>query len=178
MAIIVCPLSRVVSIAGSRAPARIVSLLDPFTPFPEPVGFGADQHLKVKIHDITSHEPGLVVPSDDHVDEIIGFVSDWSREAPILIHCYAGISRSTATAFITACIHNPAVDEEAIAFALRAASATATPNARIVALADASLGRGGRMSKAVAAIGRGSPGWPEISEAKPFEIPSQFVSGR
>jgi predicted protein tyrosine phosphatase len=73
----------------------------------------------------------------------------------MVIHCFAGVSRSTAAAFIAACALNPTRDEAEIAAAIRAASRTATPNARLVALADAALGRDGRMSKAVAAIGRG-----------------------
>jgi predicted protein tyrosine phosphatase len=108
------------------------------------------------------------------VREILAFIGAWDREAPILIHCWAGISRSTATAFITACHHNPRTDEEEIAWALRQASATANPNPRLVALADAELGRGGRLVKAAQAIGRGYPAWPMIEEATPFEIPSRF----
>jgi predicted protein tyrosine phosphatase len=104
---------------------------------------------------------------------ILNFVSAWAPEDPILIHCYAGISRSTATAFITACAHNPSADEEEIALALRAASPTASPNRRFVALADAELGRGGRMSRAIDKIGRG-PSWYEVGEAKPFSISACF----
>ena len=59
----------------------------------------------------------------------------------MLIHCFAGVSRSTAAAFIAACALAPNRDEATIARALRAASPTATPNARLVALADAALGR-------------------------------------
>ena len=64
----------------------------------------------------------------------------WDRAAPLLIHCFAGVSRSTAAAFIAACALSPRRDEGEIARALRAASPTATPNARLVALADATLG--------------------------------------
>jgi predicted protein tyrosine phosphatase len=106
---------------------------------------------------------------------ILDFISGWEREAPILIHCYAGISRSTATAYITACAHNPAADEEEIARALRAASPTASPNRRFIALADAELGRSGRMSRAIDTIGRGPP-WYEVGEAEPFAIAARFGS--
>jgi predicted protein tyrosine phosphatase len=67
-------------------------------------------------------------------------------------------------------MHNPGADEEEIALAIRDASPTASPNRRIVALADAALGRGGRMTDAIESIGRGM-----ISdEATPFSIPSSF----
>ena len=107
---------------------------------------------------------------------ILDFVGGWDRDAPILIHCWAGISRSTATAYITACVHNPDADEHAIAQALRDASPTATPNRRFIALADAALGRNGRMKAAIEAIGRGFPRWPDIKEAEPFTLPSEFAA--
>jgi predicted protein tyrosine phosphatase len=71
------------------------------------------------------------------------------------VHCYAGISRSTAGAFVTVCALNPGRDEMLIARALRDASPTATPNRRIVALADRILGRDGRMVGAIESIGIG-----------------------
>jgi predicted protein tyrosine phosphatase len=100
------------------------------------------------------------------VRALLDFVGAWDRTEPLLIHCYAGVSRSTAAAFIAACALAPARDEGEIARALRAASPTATPNARLIALADAALGRGGRMTDAVAAIGRGV----ECFEGKPFAL--------
>ena len=60
----------------------------------------------------------------------------------------------------------PQRDEGEIARALRAASPTATPNARLVALADAKLGRAGRMIGAIEAIGRGE----ECFEGAPFAL--------
>jgi len=170
MAILVCPLSKVPHLIETRSPSHLVSLLDPLSPFPYS---DRVRHLRVKVNDITEDTPGWTAPAREHVAEIIDFVSGWKREAPILIHCYAGISRSTATAFVTACLHNPGVDEEAIALALRRASPVAWPNARIVALADAELGRGGRMSRAIAAIGQGRA-WEEVGENTPFEIASLF----
>jgi predicted protein tyrosine phosphatase len=173
MPILVSPLSRVSEVIAARTPQRVVSLLDPDTPFPETGDAYIDRHLRVPVHDITEEIEGWTWPAATHIDTLLRFISDWDRSAPILIHCYAGISRSTATAFITACVHNPKTDEEEIAWALRRASPTATPNSRLVALADASLARGGRMSRAVAAIGRGGT-WEEIGEAKPFEMASRF----
>ncbi len=174
MAIVVCPLSRVKAVAAARRPSRVVSLLDPHTPFPRDHGVDDESHLKMHIHDIAEHEEGAVLPNATHMRQILAFVSSWERDAPILIHCWAGISRSSATAFITACVHNPGVDEEEIAWVLRRASATASPNPLLVALADAELGRGGRLIRAATAIGKGFPRWPAIEQATPFELPSRF----
>jgi predicted protein tyrosine phosphatase len=169
MAILVCPLSRVSAIVAARKPSHVVSLLDPHSAFPSP----GTHHLKVSVHDIVEESHGWTAPAREHMTDILDFVSDWGRAAPILIHCYAGISRSTATAFITACVHNPDHDEEAIAFALRAASAVAWPNRRLVALADAELGRSGRMVRAIERIGPGLS-WEEAGENTPFEMASLF----
>ena len=84
------------------------------------------------------------------------FVGEWDRAEPLLIHCFAGVSRSTAAAFIAACALSPTQSESAIAQAIRAASPTATPNARLVAAADRVLARSGRMRAAIEAIGRGA----------------------
>ena len=99
--------------------------------------------------------------------ELLEFVGGWDRAAPLLIHCFAGVSRSTAAAFISACALAPQRDEGEIALALRAASPTATPNARLVALADAALGRAGRMTRAIA---DNRPRRRNASRACPFAL--------
>jgi predicted protein tyrosine phosphatase len=174
MAIIVSPLSRATDIMRERKPAKVVSLLDPMSGFPRADHLHDDHHLKVPIHDITEERHGWTAPQIAHVERILEFITDWDRSAPMLIHCYAGISRSAATAFVTACAHNPDVEEGQIARALRDASHIAWPNLRIVTLADAALGRQGRMVRAVEAIGPGKS-WEAVGENTPFEIPSVFT---
>lgn len=176
MAIIVCPLSRAPRLARDRNPSHVVSLLDPGTSFPALEGFD-ERHLRLPVHDIEAHAEGLDAVDQVRMKTILDFVTAWGRDDPILIHCYAGISRSTATAFITACAHNPGADEEEIALALRVASPSASPNRLFVALADAELGRSGRMSKAIERIGRGAT-WDEIGEAEPFTLASRFGGAR
>ena len=118
------------------------------------------------VSDIVEPTPGQVLPDAAHLDQLLGFVHAWDRTAPMLIHCFAGVSRSTAAAYIAACALKPKRDEFAIARALRAASPTASPNTRLVALADDKLGRRGRMSEAIAEIGRGR----ECFEGEPFTL--------
>jgi predicted protein tyrosine phosphatase len=109
---------------------------------------------------------GYIMPGEQHVADLIDFVRGWDRRAPLVVHCYMGISRSTASAYATVCALNPHRDEASIALALRRASATATPNARIVSLADQLLGRKGRMIAAIETIGRGDL----TAEAVPFRL--------
>ena len=61
------------------------------------------------------------MPCDEHVGRLIDFVRGWNRAKPMVVHCYAGISRSTAGAFVAACALNPGRDELAIARDLRRA---------------------------------------------------------
>lgn len=173
MTIIVCPLSRAPSIARDRRPSRVVSLLDPESRFPLLDGYGQDRHLCVGVHDVNEAREGDLICDDGHMGAILDFVGGWDRSDPLLIHCYAGISRSTATAYISACLHNPSADEGEIAWALRDASPSAFPNRRFVALADAALGRGGRMSRAILDIGDGAS-WLDIGENTPFDLPARF----
>ena len=170
MAIWISSLAEAPRLAEKHRVSRVVSLLSPYDTFPTFDCLGPDCHLTVPIHDITEDIGDWRAPGALDAEKLIRFVESWDRAQPILIHCWAGISRSTASAFITACLHNPNTDEDEIAWALRDASPTASPNPRLVAHADALLGRSGRMSRAVAAIGRG-----EIAEeAVPFFIPSAF----
>jgi predicted protein tyrosine phosphatase len=113
-------------------------------------------HLRVQMDDITAHTEGFVAPNDAHIVQVLDFVRGWDRSAPLVVHCYAGISRSTASAFAAACMLNPDRDERDIAQKIRAASPIAAPNRLIVALADKALGRDGRMIRALDEIGPGS----------------------
>ena len=99
--------------------------------------------------DIIEHMDGFVAPSDSHIEQVLNFVRGWDRSAPLVVHCYAGISRSTASAFAAVCMLNPHRDEIAIARQIRAASPIASPNRLIVSLADKALGREGRMLRAL-----------------------------
>jgi predicted protein tyrosine phosphatase len=73
----------------------------------------------------------------------------------MLVHCWAGISRSMAAAYTLLCDRAGPGSEFEIARKLRTRAAHAYPNALIVALADRALGRDGRMIDAVAGMGRG-----------------------
>ncbi|HKS86560.1 MAG TPA: protein tyrosine phosphatase, partial [Pseudolabrys sp.] len=90
----------------------------------------------------------------------------WDRKTPMVMHCFAGISRSTAAAYVAACALNPKRDEMQIAWDIRRASRTAQPNARIVSVADRLLRRDGRMIRAIDAIGPGEA----ATEGQPFRL--------
>lgn len=159
------------------SPARVVSLLSPGSDFPSFDGYAEDRHIRVGVHDILEDRENQPGPGAAHVDELIAFLSDWSPEEPLLVHCWAGMSRSTATAMIAAAIHSPKADEAAIGEALAAASPTAFPNTRLVALADDKLGREGRLAAAAQRIRDDEARLAviyETVESSPFHIPARF----
>jgi len=173
MTILVCPLSRVAQVVVERTPERVVSVLDPDFEFPELGSAFRGRHLRLRFHDIHVATDGQVLPTHEQARELIDFLDGWTRTGPMLVHCRAGIGRSTATAFIAACRHNPHTSELVIARALRKVSSNARPNETLVALADAVMQRDGRMRRAITETGRGLP-WIEVYENEPFEMPSQF----
>ena len=118
-----------------------------------PTAISPDRHLKLDMNDIVAAQPDLVLPNAGHVTKLLDFVRSWDQQAPILIHCYAGLSRSTAAAFIALCALNPRTPEDAIAHSLRRSSDTATPNRLFVALADKVMRREGRMIAALHSMG-------------------------
>jgi len=155
-AIVVCPLSRVEEAVNGYGARHVVTLINRGTPVPRPAVVEAANHLLLGINDICEPAEGMICPAEEHVQEFLAFVGRWDRTSPVVIHCYAGISRSTAAAFSAFCSIRSDLDEEEIALRLRQRSPEATPNARLVAIADEILGRNGRMVRAVERIGRGA----------------------
>ena len=166
MTLLVCPLSQVEAARALHRPSHLVSLLSPASAAEVwPVAEGL--HLRLAFHDIAEPREGFTPPDAAVVARLPDFAAGWDAARPMLVHCWAGVSRSTAAAFVVACQRAPQRSEREIAQALRAAAPYATPNPLLVSLADAALGRGGRMSAAIAEIGRGA----DAFEGALFELP-------
>lgn len=162
----VCSLARLHGTVTETGARHIVTLLRIVDRVQRPATVEEANHLILGMDDITEPIEGYNHPGEEHVANLINFTRRWDRKAPMVIHCYAGISRSTAGAFVAACALNPERSETKIAQAIRDSSATATPNMRIVTLADRMLGRRGRMIGAIQDIG---PGRAAI-EGDPFRL--------
>lgn len=162
----VCSLARLYEIVDGTGARHVVTLLKDTDRVQWPDGRAPPNHLVLGMDDIVEPMDGYIHPAEEHVSRLIEFVRGWDRTNPLVVHCFAGISRSTAGAYVAACTLNPGRSELAIAQAIREASPTATPNARFVALADRVLSRGGRMTAAIEQIGRGIVAYT----ADPFRI--------
>lgn len=168
----VCALRHIPDVIAATGARHLVSAINAELTPRTPSALSPDRHLRLDMHDIMQTLPGATPPAEDHVHRLLDFAQSWDGEAPLLIHCFAGLSRSTAAAFITLCALNPEAPEERIALALRAASDTAVPNRRFVALADDILRRQGRMLAAVENMGRNRI----AAECVPFQVESVFAA--
>jgi predicted protein tyrosine phosphatase len=130
--IVVTPLARIAEMAVRHRAREMISLMAKEQSF---------------------HRPAVI---EAHVREIIDFAAGWDQTAPLIVHCWMGVSRSPAAAVIAALSLRPDQSEETLAQRLRAASPYATPNMRIIEIGDHLLGRDGRLVKAIKAIGRGA----------------------
>ncbi|HEX4198346.1 MAG TPA: hypothetical protein VHZ26_12995 [Caulobacteraceae bacterium] len=170
MTLIVCSLSDMPAVVRRRQASHLVTLIDPGTPVERPLSVPEGRHLRLDVNDIDAPMAGYRAPDAASVVKILEFSRGWDASAPMVVHCFAGISRSTASAFAIACDRNPDVPEDQIALVLRQAASHAFPNRRIVALADALLGRRGRMVQAIEAIG----GNNFVPSGVPFDLPVRF----
>lgn len=166
--IVVSPLARIAEMAVRHKACEMISLLAANQDFHRPAVIAAERHLKLAMNDIAFAGTGdLIAPQENHVAEIIDFARAWDQNAPLVVHCWMGVSRSPAAAMIASLAVAPEDDDEALAQRLRQASPFATPNMRLVEIGDTLLGRGGRFVKAVKSLGRGA----DADGNTPFVLP-------
>jgi predicted protein tyrosine phosphatase len=151
--LLVAPLSALPDALAERAPSHLVSLLSPDHMIETPAGFPAASHLKLGINDIVDPAAGTAPPAREHIEALLEFSRSWDAGRPFLIHCWAGISRSMASAFTILCDRLGPGREVEIAHAMRRRAPHAQPNRLLVLHADQALGRGGAMVAAVEAMG-------------------------
>jgi predicted protein tyrosine phosphatase len=151
--ILVTPLSGLEDAIEGHRPSHIVTLLSPEHMIETPKDFPAERHLKLAVNDVSDPEAGEYPPGRDHIDRLLAFSRGWDAKQPLLIHCWAGVSRSMASAYAVLCDRLGAGREIEIALAMRRRAAHANPNLLLVRHADAALARGGQMVEAVKTMG-------------------------
>jgi predicted protein tyrosine phosphatase len=151
-ALTVCGLDEL-DLHSGRGVTHVLSILDPECP--EPEAFEEfDPHFRatLRFHDAIEPESGVVLPQKSDVYAILAFGRDAGDVRHLLIHCHAGISRSTAAMLMILAQAHPRESEDAIVERLAEIRPQAWPNSRMIAFGDELLGRDGRLSAAVAGI--------------------------
>lgn len=151
--LLVSPLSSLADALKSHGPSHLVSLLSPENMIETPPGFPIARHLRLGVNDIVDPVAGTAPPNRKHIDALLEFSRDWDTSQPLLIHCWAGISRSMASAFTILCDRLGPGHEIEIARAMRRRAPHAQPNRLLVSHADEALGRGGAMLAALNQMG-------------------------
>jgi len=140
---------------------HILSLEDPETPKETPSWFKGI-HVQLHFHDVESASEARTLratqPNLEHVAEILRFGrrcldnTDSTRPATLLVHCYAGASRSTAAAYALACqALGKGEEASALEYVIRLRP-EAFPNLLIVKHADELLALGGNMLRVLAPL--------------------------
>ena len=151
--LLVAPLSSLPDALAAHAPSHLVSLLSPEHMIDTPAGFPAAMHLRLGVNDIVDPAAGTAPPARQHIDQLLEFLRSWDMSQPFLIHCWAGISRSMASAFTIRCDRLGPDHEIEIARAMRQRAPHAQPNRLLVQHADDALGRNGKMIAALNSMG-------------------------
>jgi predicted protein tyrosine phosphatase len=133
---------------------HVLSILDPGWPEPEPLSvFDINRRLRLRFHDVIEAQPGWIPPGRWDVELLLAFSRDLGRSEPthLLIHCHAGVSRSTAAATLVLAQMRPEDPaEEALREVVRLRP-RAWPNLRVLELGDEILGRRGEIVEAARA---------------------------
>jgi predicted protein tyrosine phosphatase len=142
--------------------SHVLSILDPEWPVPKAFGsYGEHARLELRFHDVIEEAAaaGMVPPQADHVAQLLAFGRDLlaeeaAAEAHLLVHCHAGVSRSTAAMALILAQALPGVAAEAIVAEVVRIRPQAWPNLRLIELGDAMLRREGALVAAVSGLYR------------------------
>jgi predicted protein tyrosine phosphatase len=143
---------------STRAVTHVLSVVDPDCPDPEAFRAYDSHHRTIlRFHDVIEPFDGFIMPEVGHVEAVLSFGEALLRGATrreaghLLVHCHAGISRSTAAMATLLAQTYPDQDEDAIFDRLASIRPQAWPNSRMIGFADRLLARKGRLN---AALGR------------------------
>jgi predicted protein tyrosine phosphatase len=144
---------------AERDVSHVLSILDPITPRPEAFqSYGEHERLELRFHDIIEITPEHEAPQPHHVEQMLRFgtnmLSNPEQIRRLLVHCHAGVSRSTAAMTLLLAQAQPHLGAAELFAQVLAIRAKAWPNLRILNLGEGLLGRSGEFTVAVADVYR------------------------
>lgn len=145
----ICGVAELHEFAGDVS--HILGILDPGTPQPEGyVHHPRAQREEFRFYDIVTEEASRTMPTEADVAAILKVGEKLATQpvSHLLVHCYAGVSRSTASAVALMAQRNPGRAADIFA-ALGDIRPRAWPNTVIIGHADRMLGLGGTLVEAL-----------------------------
>ena len=142
---------------GAVGVSHVLSILDPEHPVPEAFGtYGEHAKLELRFFDVIADTPDQPGPQPEDAQAVLAFGRDLlaepRAERHLLVHCHAGISRSTAAMALILAQAMPEQTAEAVIGSVHAIREKAWPNLRLMELGDAMLGRAGALVRATHAL--------------------------
>jgi predicted protein tyrosine phosphatase len=161
----ICGLEELAGHCSAPGVTHVLSILDPGWPEPESIrNFELGRRLKLNFHDVIEAEPGWIAPERFDVELLLAFGRNLGGTAPgtgaepaethLLVHCHAGVSRSTAAAILLLAQHEPARSAQDVVGQVIRARPRAWPNLRMIEMGDELLGRDGEIVASVTALYR------------------------
>jgi predicted protein tyrosine phosphatase len=167
--ITVCGLDEL-SALGAGNVTHVVSILDPGWPDPpELQAFAAGRHLTLRFHDVIDASPESIAPESGDIERLLAFGRDLAndRAQHLLVHCHAGVSRSTAAAILLLAQRYADRPADEAVLEIARLRPRAWPNLRILELGDAALGRGGAIVEAARAHYRHLYSYDDLQRGDP-----------
>lgn len=140
----------------SAGVSHVLSIIDTHEPRPPMLdSFGAVDHELIRFDDIVAEYPGFEACTQQHIERVLQFGERAHKKSDghVLVHCHAGISRSTAAAAILMAQFAPG-EEEAAFLKLLQLRKHGWPNTRMVEFADQLLKRDGALIRGLDAYRR------------------------
>ncbi|MDI1285835.1 MAG: protein-tyrosine-phosphatase [Reyranella sp.] len=140
----------------STGVSHVLSIIDTHEPRPAALDdFFEIDHELIRFDDIVAEYPGFEACTPAHIAKVLEFGERVYAhpQGHVLVHCHAGISRSTAAAAILMAQHAPG-QEEAAFLKLLGMRKHGWPNTRMVEFADELLKRDGAMLRGLVAYRR------------------------
>lgn len=152
-AVTVCGIPELSSF-GTAGVTHVLSILDPGYPEPSAFGrYGEHQRLELHFDDIVVPREDMIMPSRADVERVLAFGRDLTTEPDgvghLLVHCHAGVSRSTASLIMILAQARPDRPAREAVEAVVSIRPQAWPNLLMTEMADDILGRKGELVEAV-----------------------------